>query len=171
MTAPTSSPTSAHQPVNVPVSQRAVSFASLLPVLNIVRGVRRRHLSDHHVRIREQRPLPLLVGALSVVVGTALLALLHGPRDLVALIGAMAAGLLTSLLAILFWKIPVHFAVAAGAVVILALVFGPQLLILTALVTLIGWARVELRDHTVAQLVAGVVQGAVVAALVFQLLR
>lgn len=210
MTTPTSSPASAHQPANVPLSQRlarlvsevfapatvagllllvvavhsarsvveaiiwgviAVSFASLLPMFYIIRGVRRRRLSDHHVRIREQRPLPLLVGALSVVVGTALLTFLHAPRDLVALIGAMAAGLLTSLLVTLFWKISVHVAVAAGAVVILALVFGPPLLILTPIVALVGWARVELRDHTVAQVVAGVVQGAVVAAVVFDWLR
>ena len=149
----------------------AVLFASLLPMLYIIRGVRRRRLSDHHVGVRTQRPLPLLVGAFSVAVGTALLTFLHAPRDLVALIGAMAAGLLTSLLVTLFWKISVHVAVGAGAIVILTLVFGPPLLFLTPLVALIGWARVELGDHTPVQVVAGSGLGTLVAAAVFVILR
>src|SRR5215218_8302976 len=52
----------------------AALFASLVPFLYIVRGVRRGRLTDHHVRVREQRPLPLLVGIASVLAGLALLA-------------------------------------------------------------------------------------------------
>lgn len=149
----------------------AVLFASLVPMAYIVRGVRRQHLSDHHVGVREQRPLPLFIGALSVLAGMALLALLHAPRDLVALIGAMAAGLLSSLLVTLFWKISVHVAVASGACIILVLVFGPRLLVVAPLVALVGWARVELGDHDALQALAGAGLGTIVAAVAFLLLR
>ena len=133
--------------------------------------MRRRRLSDHHIGVREQRPLPLLVGIASVLVGLALLNAWGAPRDLVALVAAMAVGLATSLLVTLVWKVSVHTAVVAGAVAILVLVFGPTLLALAPLVALVGWARVEVGDHTPAQVVAGAGLGATVAAVVFSLLR
>ena len=60
---------------------------------------------------------------------------------------------------------------AAGAVVILALVFGPPLLVLAPAPVLSGWARVELGDHDPAQVVAGMAIGAATAAAVFTGLR
>jgi len=83
----------------------------------------------------------------------------------------MGVGLIVSLLVTLLWKISVHVAVVAGAVVILVLVFGPLLLVLGPLVALVGWARVEVADHTPAQVIAGSGLGAAVAAVVFVLLR
>jgi hypothetical protein len=56
-------------------------------------------------------------------------------------------------------------------VVILALVFGPALVALALLLVVVGWARVELGDHTSAQVIAGSGLGTVVAAVIFELLR
>ena len=110
----------------------AALFASFVPFLYIVRGVRRGRLTDHHVRVREQRRLPLLVGVASVVIGLTLLALWGAPRELVALVASMVVGLASSLLVTLVWKISIHTAVVAGAVTILVLVFGPPLLVLSS---------------------------------------
>lgn len=71
----------------------------------------------------------------------------------------------------MLWKFSGHAAGVAGAVVILVLVFGPTLLALVPAVALVGWARVEVGDHTPAQVTAGAGLGALVAALVFSLLR
>ena len=136
-----------------------------------VRGVRRRQFTDHHVRLREQRPIAFLVGITSLLVGLALMVLLGAPRELVALVAAMGVGLIVSLLVTLLWKISVHVAVVAGAVTILVLVFGPVLVAAGPLVVLVGWARVEVGDHTPLQVLAGSVLGATVAAVVFELLR
>lgn len=149
----------------------AALFASLLPFLFILRGVWRGRLSDHHVGIRAQRPIPLLMGIVSVLIGLGLLVAWRAPRDLVALVGAMTVGLVVSLLVTLGWKMSIHTAVAAGAAVILVLVFGPPLLALSPVVGLIGWSRVEIGDHTPAQVAMGAVLGAVVAAAAFSLLR
>jgi membrane-associated phospholipid phosphatase len=149
----------------------AALFASLVPFGYILRGVRRRQLTDHHVGVRAQRPLPLLVGVASVLVGLGLLAVWGAPRDLVAVVAAMAVGLATALLVTLFWKVSVHAAVTAAAVVILVLVFGPWLLLLAPLVALVGWARVASGDHSPAQVIVGVLLGGAVAATVFPLLR
>ena len=149
----------------------AVVFGSLFPMLFVLRGVRRGALTDHHVRIREQRPLPLLVGMACVLAGLGLMVTQGAPRDLMALIAAMLAGLLVSLLVTLVWKMSIHAGVAAGSLVILMIVFGPAMLALLPVVALVGWARVRVGDHTLAQVAVGAVVGAAVAATVFSLLR
>lgn len=123
------------------------------------------------MRLRQERPLPLLVGVTSVLAGIALLTFGRAPRDLVALIVAMGVGLSSSLLVTLKWKISIHVAVVAGAVVILILVFGPTWLVLMPLIAAVGWARVVLGDHTPAQSVAGGLLGSTVAAAVFSMFR
>lgn len=149
----------------------AVVCAAGIPSVYIVAGVWRRRVTDRHVGLREQRPVPLLVAMASVLVGGVLLALGHAPRDLLALILAMAVGLGSSLVVTLAWKISIHVAVIAGAVVILVVVFGPVWLVLITLVAAVGWARVVLGDHTPAQSCAGALLGATVAASVFSFLR
>jgi membrane-associated phospholipid phosphatase len=146
-------------------------FASVLPFTVILVGVRRGRFTDHHVGVRQQRALPMLMGIASVLIGLGLLVVFRAPRQLVALVAAMTVGLSVSLLVTLWWKVSVHTAVAAGAAVVLVLVFGPALLAVWPLVGLIGWSRVTLGDHTPAQVVVGALLGAVVAATSFPLLR
>lgn len=148
-----------------------VLFTSVLPFGYLSWAVGRQQLTDRHVKLREQRPRTLLVGVGLVIIGLALLALLGAPRPVIALLAAIIAGLVIALLVTLIWKISLHAAGAAGTVVILALVFGPVWLALAPLVGLVGWARVELGDHTAAQVSAGALIGALVAAVVFTLLR
>jgi membrane-associated phospholipid phosphatase len=149
----------------------AALFASITPMAYILRGVRRGHWTDHHVTVREQRRVPLLVGLASVAVGLGLLVSLKAPRELLALVAAMVAGLGVTVLVTHWWKISVHTAVAAGTVVVLTLVFGQWLLFLWAVVAVIAWSRVELRDHTVGQVLGGMPFGAIVAGLIFTLAR
>jgi hypothetical protein len=66
-----------------------------------------------------------------------------------------------------WWKISIHCAVASGSVVILAFGYGPLVLCGYALVGLLGWARVAMADHTVAQVAAGALLGAASAALAY----
>jgi membrane-associated phospholipid phosphatase len=149
----------------------AIAFVALVPVAYVVRGVRRGRLSDRHIRVRQQRPVPLLVAIGSVSLGAALLAVGGAPADLVALVGAMLAGLVAVTVVTLLWKVSGHAAVAAGAVVILVLLFGPALLLLLPLAVLVGWARTASGDHSPAQVIAGALLGGAVTALVFPLLR
>jgi membrane-associated phospholipid phosphatase len=53
---------------------------------------------------------------------------------------------------------------------VLLLVFGPALLAVWPLVGVIAWSRVQVGDHTAAQVLAGVALGVVVNATVFSLL-
>jgi len=148
-----------------------ILFAIALPFSFILWGVRRRRFTDHHIRLREQRPVALVVGIASALVGLILIGVLGAPRELIALVVAMEVGLVISLAITLFWKMSIHVASVAGAIVILVLVFGPRFVVLAPLIALVGWARVELSDHTPMQIAVGAVIGTMVAAIVFELLR
>ncbi len=149
----------------------AAVFASLLPFVVLLRGVRSGRLNDRHLRLREQRPAMMVMALASVLIGSAVLVAWGAPQELLALLAAMVAGLVTTLAVTLVWKISIHAAVAAGTAAILVSVFGPAMLFATPLVALIAWSRIVLTHHTVPQVVVGAVVGAVIAAGVFQLLR
>jgi membrane-associated phospholipid phosphatase len=145
-------------------------FASLIPISYVLREIRKHRFSNRHVPVREQRRAPLLVALASVTVGLLTINAMGAPRPLVALIAAMLAGLAVSLVVTLFWKMSIHTAVVSGSVVILAFVFGPVLLLTAPLVALVAWSRVELGDHTFAQVAGGAGLGALVALTTYPLL-
>jgi hypothetical protein len=145
-------------------------FSSVIPYGIIWLGVRRGQLTDHHIGQREQRRRPLLLGLACVLVGITALVVLRAPRELIAMVVVMFVVGLGATLVNHYWKLSIHAAVAAGSVAVLVLVFGPGLLPGILLVALVGWSRVVLRDHTTAQVLAGTLAGAVLAAPTFALI-
>ena len=149
----------------------AALFASVLPYALILRGVRRGRLSDRNISLRKQRIRFGGVAIASILFGLAVLAALDAPAEMVALLASIAVGVAGGWVVTLWWKISVHAAIAAGAATVLTLVFGPALLAVWPLVALIAWSRVQVGDHTPAQVLAGVALGIVVNGTVFPLLR
>ena len=149
----------------------AAVFAAGIPMAYVLRGVRAGRLTSHHIPERAHRRGPLLFGMASVAAGTLALVLLGAPRELLALLGAGIAGLLVFAAVTAFWKMSIHAGVAAGTVAVLVALYGPVALAAAPLVPLIGWSRVRLSAHTLAQVVAGTVVGAVIAGTVFPVLR
>jgi hypothetical protein len=149
----------------------ASTFCAVIPYAMIWHGVRQGRLSDRHIGVREQRTRPLLFGLASVTIGVTLLVLLHAPRELTALIVASLAGGVIATGINHFWKSSIHSGVAAATTVVLTMVFGPWLLLTSAITAAVAWSRVHLRDHTTAQVLVGAVIGAVVAGTVFGALR
>lgn len=146
--------------------------ASVIPMAVIVRGARRGKWDGHHVRNREGRLVPLVTAGASLAAGTVIMILGDAPRTMLALAGSMFASLIVSM-AITFglkWKISLHAAVAWAAVVTMAIVHGPLLLLIALPAALVAWSRVELGDHTTGQVLAGSVMGVVVGGGSFWLL-
>lgn len=146
--------------------------ASVIPMAVIVRGARKGKWDGRHVTNREGRVVPLVTAGASLAAGTVIMFLGDAPRSMLALAGSMFASLIVSM-AITFglkWKISLHAAVAWAAVVTLAVVYGPWWLLLALPAALVTWSRVELGDHTTAQVLAGSVMGVVVGGGSFWLL-
>jgi membrane-associated phospholipid phosphatase len=149
----------------------AAVFASVLPYALILRGVRQGRLSDKNISLRQQRIRFAAVAIVSILIGLAVLAAFDAPAEMVALQASIAAGVACGWVITLWWKISVHAAIAAGAATVLLLVFGLALLVVWPLVALIAWSRVQVSDHTPAQVLAGIALGIVVNATIFPLLR
>jgi membrane-associated phospholipid phosphatase len=145
----------------------AALFTAVLPTLFITYGVRRGRWSDRTVGARRPRLVVLAFITASVATGLILLLVLGAPRLLTGYLAFMLASVAVLAAITTVWKISIHCAVASGSVAILALSFGPLVLPAYALVALLGWSRVVLKDHTVAQAVAGAVLGAGAAVLAY----
>jgi hypothetical protein len=146
--------------------------ASVIPMAVIVRGARKGKWDGHHVTNREGRLVPLVTAGASLAAGTVIMVLGDAPRTMLALAGSMFASLIVSM-AITFglkWKISLHAGVAWAAVVTLAIVYGPWLLLIALPAALVAWSRVELGDHTTAQVLAGTAMGVIVGGGSFWLL-
>ena len=148
----------------------AALFTAVLPTLFISYGVRHGRWSDRNVGARRPRLLVLAFITASVATGLILLLVLGAPRLLTGYLAFMLASVAVLAAITTVWKISIHCAVASGSVMILALTYGPLVLCGYVLVGLLGWARVAVRDHSVAQVVACSVLGAVAAAVAYALL-
>ena len=149
----------------------AAVSASVLPYALILRGVRRGRLTDRNISLRQQRVRFAAVAIASILTGLTVLAAFDAPAEMVALQVSIAVGVACGWMITLWWKISVHAAIAAGAATVLLLVFGLALLVVWPLVALIAWSRVQVGDHTPAQVLAGIALGIVVNATIFPLLR
>jgi membrane-associated phospholipid phosphatase len=149
----------------------AAVSASVLPYALILRGVRRGRLTDRNISLREQRIRFAAVAIASILTGLTVLAAFDAPAEMVALQASIAVGVACGWVVTLWWKISVHAAIAAGGATVLLLVFGLALLVVWPLVALIAWSRVQVGDHTPAQVLAGIALGIAVNATIFPLLR
>ncbi|MBV9379712.1 MAG: hypothetical protein JOY82_08465 [Streptosporangiaceae bacterium] len=145
----------------------AALFAGVLPTLFIRYGIRHGRWEDRNVGAKRARLIVLGFITASVAAGLALLVLLGAPHKLSGYVACMLASVAVLAAITAVWKISIHCAVASGSVAILALTFGTYVLPGYALVALLGWSRVTLRDHTIAQVAGGTVLGAAAAVLTY----
>ena len=148
----------------------AAVFAAVLPTVFIDYGIRRGRWDDRNVGARRPRMVVLAFITASVATGLILLLVLGAPRILTGYLAFMLASVAVLAAITLVWKISIHCAVASGSVAILAFTYGPLVLSGYLLVGLLGWSRVALGDHTIAQTVVGSVLGAAAAALAYEAL-
>ena len=138
----------------------AALFAGVLPRVFLSYGVRRGLWSDRTVGARRPRLIVLGFITGSVAAGLIVLVVAGAPRLLTGYLAFMLGSVAVLAAITVAWKISIHCAVASGSVAILALSFGPLVLLGYVLVALLCWSRVALGDHTVGQVIAGSVLGA-----------
>jgi membrane-associated phospholipid phosphatase len=144
-----------------------VFFAAVLPTLFISHGIRHGRWADRNVGARRPRLIVLAFITASVTVGLILLIVLRAPVMVTGYLAFMLTSVAVLAVITTVWKISIHCAVASGSVAILALTYGPLVLPGFLLVALLGWSRVALRDHTTAQVVGGMVLGALAAVIAY----
>jgi membrane-associated phospholipid phosphatase len=149
----------------------AALFVCVLPLFLLLGLVRLGKVTDHHVSNRKQRAPVLLMALASVAAGLLVLGSVGAPRSVVVMMLAIVAGILVIAAVSPFWKISGHAAAISSSAVIAVLMLGPAWLPLLLLIPAVGWSRVVLRAHTVAEVVGGALFGGVVMAGIWWLLR
>ena len=149
----------------------AALLVGALPYTWVLHAVRTERLASRHVPDRRQRLRPLGIAAAAALTGLALLYVFEPHGSSSPSSSPMLTGLTVTAAITHYWKISLHTAVAAGTATILTIVYGPVAVAGWAVVSATGWSRIHLREHTPAQVIAGAIVGAVVAATVFLPLR
>jgi hypothetical protein len=138
-----------------------------IPLAYLLIGRKRGWVTDMEMTQRSERPRFILVSLSSDVLAILLLGAIHAPHLLIVIVLAYFCLAITMLTISNFWKISLHMAGVGGFSIALLFVFGlPSSWALLSL-PLVAWARLHRRKHTIAQLVAGAMVGALVTTLVF----
>jgi hypothetical protein len=147
-------------------STRAWWAASIYVVLAVVgpmavlcRLLGRGRVSDLDLTRREERPIPLLASLGGASLAAGMLSLINAPETLRGLAMAHACVVGAVLLINRYWKVSLHTAGATGVTIIVGALSGWGGIV-TVPALLVGWARIRLRRHSVAQVVAGGLVGA-----------
>ncbi|VXA96034.1 Putative membrane protein [Arthrobacter sp. 9AX] len=149
----------------------AALFVCVIPLLLLLVLVRLGKVTDHHVSDRKQRAPVLLMALGSIVVGLLVLEAAGAPESVVAMVLSLVGGVVVLAGVSPFWKISGHAAAISSSAVIAVLMLGPAWLPLLLLIPAVGWSRVVLRAHTLAQVVAGALFGGTVMAGIWWLLQ
>lgn len=142
----------------------------LLPMLYVVWMVRRGRISDIHMRFRQERLRPFIISVVCAAAAWITLRLMNAP-PVVPLVAVFTLIQLTVIAVItLVWQISMHTMSMACAVVATGVLFGPlPALLVSPLVPLVGAARLKLERHTLSQVVAGALLGALLPITVLAL--
>lgn len=145
----------------------AALIAGVGPILAILAFMRVGRATDHHVGHREHRTLVVAMIVAFMAIGVGIEVVAGAPRQILVLsiaglVTILAVGVVTTGLK---YKVSVHTAVWAGTAGLLAALVHPAWLLGLAIVPAIAWARVRVRDHTIAQTITGAVLGLATVAL------
>ena len=134
----------------------AIFFSGVLPVLIIFYQRRSGIVKEMMVNERDERTKPFLGAISSYVLGSLALAYLGAPVTMVYLMACYLVNSIFMMIITLRYKISIHASGVAGPVTFLVHQYGMRLWPLTLVMVVVGWARLELRMHTVGQVAWGV---------------
>ncbi len=138
-----------------------------IPLAYLIVGIRRGWVSDMELSRREERPRFILISFSSDVLALLLLHFFNGPHLLSVIVLTYFCLAIVMFSVSNFWKISMHMAGVGGFSAALVFVFGAAAGWTFLSLPLVAWARLYRRKHTIQQLIAGALAGALIAVLVF----
>lgn len=142
----------------------------ILPILlAVIYLVRKGRLDSIFTGVRQQRTRVYAFSGACAAIGYAILLYFGGPLMLQA---AFVTGLLAAVIFLainLWWKISLHAACVAALVTVLVLLYGWMGTFGVVLALIIGWARLESKQHSLAQVAAGALLAASIVVAAFHL--
>ncbi len=144
----------------------------LLPAIYIGYMVWRGRITDLHMEVRRQRIRPFLVSLIGTAIAWGILTLMGAPPLLPTFAVVSFVLLGTMLLVTLVWQISMHAMSITCAVVAAGVLYGVgTAVLLSPLIPVVGVARIKLRRHTLAEVIAGGLVGGGVTVLLLLILQ
>lgn len=154
--------------IQISISWTAFSFIFLLALAQIVLFlVRRGVFTNLDVSVRQQRPLLFNILIVTGIVYITFLYILHAPRVLYVMAISLLFGVLVARIVNVRIKASLHVATIAALILGVVLGYGASYIFLLPLIPLVGWARVKLRRHSVAETVTGGVVGSLLLLFIY----
>ena len=144
-------------------------FTSIGPMLFIFWLYATDRISDLDMSIREEREKVFGVFVIFYLLGTITLWLTHSPNLLIATMAGYTLSTIVVQYITRYWKISTHALGITAPLVALSLLYGRQPLPFLTLIPAVCWARVYLKAHSIAQVVAGALLGTASVVLFFYL--
>lgn len=144
-------------------------FTSIGPMLFIFWLYATDRISDLDMSIREEREKVFGIFVVFYLLGTVTLWLTHMPRLLIATMAGYTLSTIIVQYITRYWKISTHALGITAPLVALSLLYGRQPLPFLVLIPSVCWARVYLKAHTIAQVIAGAALAAASVVLFFSL--
>ncbi|MBV8067540.1 MAG: phosphatase PAP2 family protein [Candidatus Eremiobacteraeota bacterium] len=144
-------------------------FVSTGPMLYIFWLNATDRISDLDMSVRVEREMVFTAFVVFDVLGVAALWLIHAPRLMIAAMLGYTVSTLVVQYITRYWKISTHALGITAPLTALTLIYGRQPLPFMVLIPMVCWARVYLKSHTVAQVVAGAALAVATTAFFFSL--
>lgn len=142
-------------------------FAIILPGFYILWLLEAKKISDIHMANVNDRKIPLLVAAISSVIGAVALYFLHAARPVFVISVAYAFNSVAFALISQWWKISIHTGTYASIVTIAVIIFGIQFWWLYLLLIPLAWSRIYRKRHTIWQTTFGAITTSIITLLIF----
>ena len=140
----------------VPSFLTAIIFTALIPYMAILLLYKARKVSDLQIPKRKERLFPLLIINTCIVAGFFVLIYMQPEKLLLSVYMIYLLGLPAISLITLFWKISFHASYITLFSIVYLIVFGKWAILTIPLIPLVGWSRIKLKRHTLAQVLGGI---------------
>lgn len=135
----------------------AFVFGFLAPISMFLIMRKRKMISDNDAMIKDQRTLPYFIAILFYSIGIIIMLLTKVSIISIAFWFCYISNTIITILINKYWKISAHSMGASGAAAALFFVFGWSSFAAMIVTILVGWSRIELKCHTLQQVIAGIV--------------
>jgi membrane-associated phospholipid phosphatase len=112
---------------------------------------------DLDASVKEERSVPFLISVGFYLIGLILLILFKVNIITIAFWFCYISNTLITIAINRYWKISAHAMGAAGPLAAITYVFGPIVLLFSAIVLLVGWSRIQLKVHNLLQVLVGTI--------------
>jgi len=145
---------------------------SVVPVFLIILYLVKLHkVDDIFITVRNQRSKVYAVAVSLVGIDCTVMFFSDAPLMLVALFLTFFLTGLVFAIVNRWWKISIHTAAITIAVIALFVLYGQKSAVAVVLVPLVAWSRVEIKHHSIPQVIFGGVLAGLIILLVYSLFK